>query len=50
LFTEANNQLKLMVVKRSVTIIFVRVTLQKIIRRANTEMSYVNFVKIVVTY
>jgi hypothetical protein len=37
-----------MVVKRSVTIIFVRVTLQKII--INTDMSNVNYKKIVVTY
>ena len=36
------NQFKLMVVKRSVRIIFVRVTLQKFIRSANADMSNVN--------
>jgi hypothetical protein len=39
------NQFKLMVVKRSVKIIFVRVTLQKFIRSANADMSNVNYVK-----
>ena len=39
------NQIKLMVVKRSVRIIFVRVTLQKFIRSANADMSNVNYAK-----
>ena len=47
MYTETMNQFKLMVVKRSVRIIFVRVTLQKFIRSANADMSNVNYVTVI---